>query len=284
MEKTIQSQSQLRNSRYTDISDEPVTRLLSPIKGYEAVPLVPLEQAISSVSKFFDSIQDYVYIAKENCKYPADGLNQDESASIHLYTMQFAVDPSLHKILNTALRNENRETLKPWFPFLKLFLTALYKLPSCTRTVWRGLRDVDLSSKYPTGREFVWWGVSSCTLSVDILKSDYYLGTQGIRTVFCIECTAGKPIGLHSYFENHEQEVIIMPGSYFKVIGQLNPAAGLYIIKLKQIDPPIEFVKPPFTNGAPKLTNNMPPGDTKHSSMHQSSNELFMKMKPPAGK
>jgi hypothetical protein len=50
MEKTIQSQPQLRNSRYTDISDEPVTRLLSPVKGHEAVPLVPLEQALSSIA------------------------------------------------------------------------------------------------------------------------------------------------------------------------------------------------------------------------------------------
>jgi hypothetical protein len=245
MKKAIQSQQQHRNSRFTDISDEPVTRLLSPIKGYEAVPLVSLEQAMFSVSKFFDGIQDYVYTAKENCKHPADGLNQDESASIHLYTMQFDVEPSLYKILNACLRSENRETLKPWFPFLKLFLTALYKLPSCTQTVWRGLRDVDLSPKYPTGRKFVWWGVSSCTLTVDVLKSDCFLGTQGIRTLFSIECTAGKPIGSHSYFENHEQEVIIMPGSYFEVIGQLNPAVGLHIIQLKQIDPPIVFVKPP---------------------------------------
>jgi hypothetical protein len=278
MDKTIQSQPQLRNSRYTDISDEPVTRLLSPIKGYEAVPLVPLEQALSSVSKFFDGIQDYIYVAKENCKNPTDGLNQDEAASIYLYTMQFDVDPSLYKIFNTALRSEDRETLKPWFPFLKLFLTALYKLPSYTQTVWRGVRDVDLSFKYPTGTKFVWWGVSSCTLSVDILKSDWFLGTQGIRTLFSIECKAGKQIGSHSHFQNREQEVIIMPGSYFEVMGQLNPAVGLLIIQLKEIDPPIVFVKPPFTH------LRMPSGDTTYSSIYQSGKELSMKMKPPAGK
>jgi hypothetical protein len=111
MEKTIQYQQQFRNSRYNDINNEPVL-------------LVPLEQAMSYVSKFFDGIQDYGYVAKENCKHPADGLNQDESASIHLYTIQFDVEPSLYKILNAVLRNENRKTLKPWFPFPKLFLTA----------------------------------------------------------------------------------------------------------------------------------------------------------------
>jgi hypothetical protein len=109
------------------------------------------------------------------------------------------------------------------------------------------VRDVDWSFKYPTETKFVWWGVSSCTLSLDILQSDAFLGTQGIRTLFSIECKSGKPIGSHSYFKNSEQEVIIMPGSYFEVMGQLNPAAGLLIIQLKQIDPPIVFVKPPFT-------------------------------------
>jgi hypothetical protein len=37
-----------------------------------------------------------------------------------------------------------------------------------------------------------------------------------------------------------------MPGSYFEVIGQLNPATDLYIIHLKEIDPPIPLVKLPF--------------------------------------
>jgi hypothetical protein len=66
--------------------------------------------------------------------------------------------------------------------------------------------------------------------------------------LFSIECKSGKQIGSHSHFQNREKEVIIMPGSYFEVMGQLNQAAGLLIIQLKQIDPPIVFLKPPFTN------------------------------------
>jgi hypothetical protein len=248
MAKNLFSKQQPSHFRYSDVSDEPTTRLLLPIRGYEAVSLVSLEEAVASVSKFFNGIEEYVYVAKENCKYPADGLNQDESASIHVYTMEFGIEPSLYKVINAALRAENREALKPWFSFLKLFLTALYKLPLCAQTVWRGVRDVDLSSKYPNGRKFVWWGVSSCTHNVDVLKSDSFLGNQGIRTLFCIECKNGRPIGSHSYFKNHEGEIILMPGSFFEVVGQLNPTPELYMIHLKQIDPPIEFIKPPFTN------------------------------------
>jgi hypothetical protein len=237
MAKNLFSKQQPRHFRYSDVSDEPMTRSLSPIKGYEAVSLVSLEEAVASVSKFFNGIQDYVYIAKENCKYPADGLNQDESASIHVYTMEFGIEPSLYKVFNAALRAENREALKPWFSFLKLFLTALYKLPSCATTVWRGVRDVDLSSKYPKGKKFVWWGVSSCTHNVDVLNSDCFLGTQGMRTLFSIECKDGKSVESHSYFKNQEKEIILMPGSFFEVVDQLNPTPELYIIHLKQIDP-----------------------------------------------
>jgi hypothetical protein len=75
-----------------------------------------------------------------NCQHPTDDLTQQESAAIHLYTMQFDGGPSLYEILNQSLRAENRQELKPWFLFLKLFLTALYKLPSQNKTIWRGVR------------------------------------------------------------------------------------------------------------------------------------------------
>ena len=51
---------------------------------------------------------------------------------------------------------------------------------------------------------------------------------------------------MHSYFKDTEHEMILMPGSYFEVIGQLNPAKDLHIIQLKEIKPPFPLVKPPF--------------------------------------
>ncbi|CAF0960233.1 unnamed protein product [Adineta steineri] len=147
-------QPNLAVSRYTDFRDEPVTRLLAPISGYQDKPIVSLEESVELVSDLFDDIQGNVWVAKENCKNPADGLDQNESAAIHLYTMQFGAEPSFYHVLNEKLRSENRQALKPWFSYLKLFLTALYKLPSCSQTVWRGVRDVDLSAKYPTGSKF----------------------------------------------------------------------------------------------------------------------------------
>jgi hypothetical protein len=62
------------NSRFTDLIDEPVERLLSPIRGYENKPLLPLTETVKSISGFFDEIQDYVYVALHNSQNPADDL------------------------------------------------------------------------------------------------------------------------------------------------------------------------------------------------------------------
>ncbi|CAF1106788.1 unnamed protein product [Rotaria sordida] len=233
-------------SRFTDLYDEPVSHLLSPIKGYEKKPLVTLAEAIAPVSGYFDEIEDNVLVALHNCQKPADDLTQQESASIHLYTMEFVGGPSLYFLLNKSLRAENRKDLIQWFSYLKLFLTALYKLPSQSRRVWRGIRGVDLSSKYTIGTKFAWWGVSSCTADMKLLESDTFLGKVGLRTLFSIECTDGKSVSAHSYLKNTENEIILMPGSYFEVMGQLNPADDLHIIELKQIKPPMTLVKAPF--------------------------------------
>jgi hypothetical protein len=235
------------SSRFTDVIDEPVDRLLCPIRGYEDKPLLPLTEAIKPISEFFDGIQDYAYIALHNCQNPTDELDQQESASIHLYTMQFHGGASLYQSLNQSLRAENRDELKPWFSFLKLFLTALHKLPSHSKIVWRGVRDVDLTSKYKTGTKFAWWGVSSCTTNIEVLESNQFLGKKGQRTLFSIECINGKSVAPHSYFKNTEKEIILMPGSYFEVVGQLNPAPKLHIIQLQEISPPITLLKLPFT-------------------------------------
>ncbi|CAF5229918.1 unnamed protein product, partial [Rotaria magnacalcarata] len=67
------------------------------------------------------------------------------------------------------------------------------------------------------------------------------------RTLFSIECVNGISVVKHSYFKYAESEIILMPGSYFEVLGQLNPAPELHIIELKEITPPMTLIKPPFS-------------------------------------
>jgi hypothetical protein len=103
----------------------------------------------------------------------------------------------------------------------------------------------DLSALYPRDKEFAWWALSSCTASISVLESPNYLGKTGTRTIFSVQTSSGKNIRAHSYFEN-EDEILLPPGIYLKVIDSLNPAEGLHIIHLQEIPPPHPLLAEPF--------------------------------------
>ena len=113
-----------------DVGKEP-TQLLKPISGYEKEPILPLEEACKPLENILDQeLKRNIIIAKGNSKKPANQLSQDESASIHLYTMEWdEQENSLYVVLNRTLRLADRSKLKPWFRYLKLFLTGVFKLP-----------------------------------------------------------------------------------------------------------------------------------------------------------
>ena len=113
-----------------NIRDEP-NQMLQPISGYEDEPLLPLDQACKPLEKILNKELDQnIKIAIWNSTEPKDGLTPDESASIHLYTMEWKKpEDSLYVVLNQTLRSADRRKLHPWFRYLKLFLTALFKLP-----------------------------------------------------------------------------------------------------------------------------------------------------------
>ncbi|CAF4112214.1 unnamed protein product, partial [Adineta steineri] len=175
-------------TRVSDIVKEP-QKMLMPIRGYEEMPIVSLEEAVAPLISILPEIQDYAYVAKERCEFvPPDDLTQDESASIMLYSMEWEPhDKCLYFALNAALRTEDRRKLKPWFLYLKLILTALEKLPSRRCHVFRGV-NLDLSNQYTKGKKFVWWGFSSCTTSIEVLENEQFLDKTGERTMFTIEC------------------------------------------------------------------------------------------------
>lgn len=248
METASASEYQSIHSRFTDVSNEPM-RQLPPIKGYENMPLVSLEKAVEPISHFFDSINDYVRVAKTNCTHPRDNLSQDESASIYLYTMEFSSGPSFYTILNSTLRAEQRRDIKRWFLYLKLFCTALRKIPSENMRVWRGVSGIDLRSKYELEKEIFWWGVSSCAKSMSALIENEHLKQHGLRTVFDINCFNAKNVVSHSHYPN-EKELILMPGSCFKVMDISEPHPKLYFINLEQTQSEYSMIESPF----PKMT------------------------------
>ncbi|CAF1326489.1 unnamed protein product, partial [Didymodactylos carnosus] len=232
-----------RNARVSDIADEP-HRMLMPIRGYDEKPLVSLEEAVKPLVSILPGVQDYVYVAKQRCEEdPADGLSQDESASIILYSMEWEPqEQCLYYVLNATLRAEDRGQLKPWFLYFKLLLTALARLPSTRHFVYRGVK-IDLSKQYPAGKTFVWWGFSSCTSSIQVLENKQFLGTTGVRTMFTIDCDSGKDICRHSYYQS-EEEILLLAARQFKVVACLQPAPDLHMIQLKEIQSPILLLQP----------------------------------------
>ena len=112
------------------VRDEP-KRMLLPISGYENVTVKSLDDACEPIKQLFDQkLKHYITIAKMNSSDPVDGLSPDESAAIHLYTIEWDVhENSLYMKLNQTLRLADRAKLQPWFKYLKLFLTAFFKLP-----------------------------------------------------------------------------------------------------------------------------------------------------------
>ncbi|CAF1427915.1 unnamed protein product [Rotaria sordida] len=230
-----------RIRRVTDVAQEPHQYLL-PICGYEKLPLVPLEIAIEELVNFLPNIQSFAYVAKQRCEEPADGLTQDESAAIMLYSMGWEpLDDCLYFVLNSTLRSPDRRKLNPWLLYLRLFLNGLFRLPSISRTIYRGVK-LNLSKSYIMGKTVVWWGFSSCTTSLNVLQSEQFLGKKGTRTMFHIECESGKDIRNHSFFPS-EDEILLLAATQFKVIGCLDQG-DLHIIQLKETQPPHPLLQP----------------------------------------
>ncbi|CAF3982487.1 unnamed protein product [Rotaria sp. Silwood1] len=225
--------------------DEPEASL-QPLEDYQKSELVSPEEAIEPIKSLFRNLPRDAWIAKNASKNPADGLSSDESAAIHLYTMEVKAR-SLYSILNEMLRDRDRRKLKPWFSYLKLFITALFNIQSCSaKVIYRGVK-ADLHLKYRRGERYIWWAFSSCTLSLEVLEQPMYLGNSGPRTLFNIECMNGKAIKSHSYYKT-EDEILLLPGFYFEVVSRVNAGNGLYIIHLRELSPPYVLLEPPFSS------------------------------------
>jgi hypothetical protein len=231
--------------RISDISKRPLDASISKteLEDLLSVPLVSLERAVEPLVPFLPVVQYYVFVAKEKCKHPpADGLTVDESSSIMLYSMGWKpANTCLYSALNVALRSKDRNRLKPWYLYLKLFLTALSHLPSTPQFVFRGIK-LDLHKDYRKGETIVWWGFSSCTVSVDVLQSELFLGKKGVRTMFTIECHSGKDIRNHSCFPL-EDETLLLAATHFKVIGNLDQGNDLHMIQLREVQPPFPHLR-----------------------------------------
>lgn len=223
------------------------------IDGYEKTICKSLEEAFDSMQELLPDIIERVKLAKMECSIQRKRkslipLKLDEAAAIYLYTMEWETNkPSLYSMLNVALRNSaSHSRIEPWFGYLRFLLRGLFKLPSEQLIVWRGV-TLDLSHEYQEGQVIVWRSLSSCTESISLLQSDQFLGQNGKRTLFSIECCRGKQLAAYSAYPD-ENEIVLLPGTQLLVVSTVEPAADLHIIHLREILPEPPRLPIPMTD------------------------------------
>lgn len=114
------------------------TNPLRLIRGYEKEPLVSLEEALAPFDGRITHLEHYIHEAKSNCFYPSNPkLTLDESAAIYIYTLKWGTDCIYDQLQNAFESNQVSET-KPWFKYLKLFKSAVDKLPDASGEIWQG--------------------------------------------------------------------------------------------------------------------------------------------------
>ena len=198
----------------------------NPIFDYEDSLLLTLEEAVQGLIPLIPRLADYVATAKKKYNRHSDLLTRDESAAIYLYTMPTC----FFSRLNETLRAKTRQALRPWFDFLKLFTTALEKLPSTDGTVWRAVFG-KVDSIFDDNDEHIWWSINSCSMDLGIIQG--YLGRSG--TLFAIHTINAKDITAFSAFPD-EREVVLMPGTRLRVkYKPLDFIDRLFVLHLEEI-------------------------------------------------
>jgi Ran GTPase-activating protein (RanGAP) involved in mRNA processing and transport len=109
--------------------------------------------------------------------------------------------------------------------------------------IYRGIR-MDVSEEFPEGKSFIWWAFSSSTSSIKVLEQ--FLGQNGNRTIFNIECDSARDISKHSFYQS-ENEMLMYPARQFQVISKFNSGNKLKIIQIKEIQPPFSLIQIPQT-------------------------------------
>ena len=217
----------MTNNRFVNSTlPKPQEGNYNPIFNYEDLPLLPLEDALRNIIQLFPGVASNLKIAQEKCNRDSVFLTHDETAAIYLYTMP----TTFFSNLNTALRSGIRHILQPWLTFLKLFITALKKLPTTKAVIWRGV-NYDATLALVQNKVYPWWDINSCSTSISVVQK--YLHEGG--TLFTIEAIDGKDISSFSAVPD-EQEVILMPGTRVRVKSQsLDSIGRLFVVHLEEI-------------------------------------------------
>jgi hypothetical protein len=189
------------------------TNPLTLIDGYQYEPLVSLEEALRPFDGKIDQLSKYIKKAKMECNpLSKHHLTHDESAAIYIYTMKWK-PRCLYDHLEDAWESKHRSQLKPWFKYLKLFRSALDKLPNATTEVWQGIAyDEDIKEKLkPKTKEPLYSSMGSCSTSEHEMRD--YLHTKGDKKTILIGYESVNAKDITGYTASNSKETMLWPGA-----------------------------------------------------------------------
>jgi len=222
----------------------------SPIQGLIDTPVLSLENAIKRAQEgdeelreanISEPVTEALAFAKEKKEEGSFiELTIQKIAAVHVYTK----NSPLYAILNARLRAEDRERLKPFLFYIKLLLSALYKLPMVSAVVYRGVKK-DLTAEVKKDEVLIWWSFTSTSFSIQTLQDERFLGKEGKRSLFTLHVTSGVDIMKLSAFKEKEKEILLLPGTCFVVEGILDQGESrIYQLREKHFPGLLDFSRP----------------------------------------
>ncbi len=194
-------------------------------------------------------IEEYRRIAKFFCKdkklksFPCGQWLLATMKQSHFAAILFYTGPFIYKhneILSSLGAPGGNEKLdvfwrKNLYKFLRLFISAVEKLPKKNIVVYRGVtKNFHMDPKYQKEKIVTWWGISS-TSEFESIANDF-AASADTGTLFTIYAKSARDISAISFYPN-EREHILLPGTKFRVIDNRPPS-----ISGGEILPPNEIV------------------------------------------
>jgi hypothetical protein len=146
------------------------------------------------------------------------GLSRDGIGAIRLYTMKFA----FYSIVNFYMRQADRELVVAFFPFIRLIMLELAKLPRYEGALlFRGIKG-DFGKKFIAGKRFVEWAFVSCSTNPEVVlnsKTFFHGGSSDPVALLYFECNnllAGTSITMFSQYPK-EDEILMVPGFTYHI-------------------------------------------------------------------
>jgi len=137
----------------------------------------------------------------------------------------------LYKQINSALGNGL--DIRPWVPFLHHFIWGVKDLYIYVGKGYRGFKKHRNLAEYKVGQTVCWKTISA--LSKNISVAEAFTDPSGM--IFEVEITSAHDISKLSMFPT-EEEVVLLPYSYFDVIEVTDIPGKPAYVKLREVSVP----------------------------------------------